>query len=185
MKGLRLSHPAPSSPAMLGVRSISKSLLSPHVLCEQQSVVTTSCRQFWDSGLSTSICPLNMGTSVGHVWDMGLEFVRARHTENPASKEDGKLLSGFESNFLTDWKAKTKRCKNRPGKVLQDSTCEMLLVRLWRVFGHWGENGNYRGRKSGECVLMFAAEDNGGKHFHFKGIVYWKSESDLTGEAGL
>lgn len=32
---------------------------------------------------------------------------------------------------------------------------------------------------------MFAVEDNEGKHFHFKGIVYWKSESDLNGEGSL
>lgn len=71
------------------------------------------------------------------MWDMGLEFVPARGTENPTLKEGGKLLNGLESNFVMDWKTtggrngrteRTERCKNRPGKVLQDFTCKMLLV---------------------------------------------------------
>lgn len=34
-------------------------------------------------------------------------------------------------------------------------------------------------------VLIFAVEDNEGKHFHFKGIVYRKSEYDLNCEGSL
>lgn len=52
-----------------------------------------------------------------------------------------------------------------------------------------GENGTVtEGGKAGRSaffVLMFAAEDNEGKHFHFKGIVYRKSECDLNGEGSL
>lgn len=72
------------------------------------------------------------------MWDMGLEFVPARGTENPTLKEGGKLLNVLESNFVMDWKTtggrnggteRTERCReNRAGKVLQDFTCKMLPV---------------------------------------------------------
>lgn len=42
-----------------------------------------------------------------------------------------------------------------------------------------------KARTSVFFVLIFAVEDNEGKHFHFKSSVYRKSECDLNREGNL
>lgn len=64
---------------------------------------------------------------------------------------------------------------------MQDVAC-VIVAGVWSL---GRERQLQRVETRGECVLMFAVEDNEGKHFHFKGIVYWKSESDLNGEGSL
>lgn len=67
---------------------------------------------------------------------------------------------------------------------MQDAACTIVsYVWILRAGGQlWGVE------KPGEAhffILIFSVEDNEGKRFHFKGIVYRKSERDLNGEGSL
>lgn len=64
-------------------------------------------------------------------------------------------------------------------EAFEDFTCRMLLVCSWRVFG-WslgrgGQAGRVEKQDGAFLLVIFPAEDNEGKHFHFKSIVWRKS----------
>lgn len=66
---------------------------------------------------------------------------------------------------------------------MQDASC-MIVSYVWTL----GGGGQLWGLEKPEEACFFILiliEDNEGKRFHFKGIVYRKSERDLNGEGSL
>lgn len=67
---------------------------------------------------------------------------------------------------------------------MQDAAC-MIVSYVWTLGGRGRLWGLENPQEAWFFILIFAVEDNEGKRFHFKGIVYRKSERDLNGEGSL